>query len=1159
MKMGMDNVLKKGLYGKWLNFLACCLMLFGAILIESRGKYLSNFFFHSAQNEFVPNFSETGLCFFLSGMIVFLRYFSSQTQKKSQIVLGLILVGITVHQFFFTILPDLKVSRLFNTFWFEHKGIIPGVMRPNIALVFFLTGLNFFIIKSSETRKVYFFSQLLILSIFILGLLDVFGYLLLGSEFVGYWAKKIPLDFLTAFFIVVLAIALLLFNRNQTGARFSEFSDYSQKVALITMAILLVVSLVAGLIGFSAIANQHKNYLSLFFQGFLTEHALTLEHQIEHASAELNASVKAPMFKKAIVSKDLSTLNSLAQLFLAEGFSSVKITNDKGEVLLIVGNFDVDGKKFPIQTFPEAVLIWDRSPRIQMDTAIYENNVFLGHLEIQWTLRPMMIPAVSSSHKNPINFLLCSSSILKNLNCIDSNRIERSLDVEKIEPNTLNLMMDSYNEQHIFFSYAPIGKTGLFVGYQIDLEEAFSPVEYAFKVFLPIFFLAVFMGLMLLYLEVIPLIKELVISRKLLKKSQARYSLAFRGSGAGLWDWNIKTGRMYLSPQMESLLGYDKGKFSGEFSEFQKQIHPLEQINCLEKFKKHLSSGEQFSVELRIRQQQGNYRWFRLRGKALKNRKGKAYRMLGSMVDVSEEKKTETRLIMQRQISRIFSEQQNAELAKIDFMKFVCEILNFPVSSIWLINKKSGFMECEKIWCQPDFEASAFLKITKELQCKTEMGLPGRVAKRDAPIWIEDLWEDPGFPRAPYAKSAGLKSGFAFPIRQHKKVIGIVEFFSSHFESADTHLMQMMDAIGNQFGQYLERKTIEEDLKNSESLKTAILDSAIDGILTFDKFGKLVTCNMNLLHMIGFEEGDAINQPIETMFPGLSEKIQALSEKPVIFETIAICPNKENFSVEISLSRLLLANKELYMAIVRDISERKRIERLKNEFVAMVSHELRTPLTSISGALTLLSSGMLGDFSGNAKNMLSVAEKNCQRLIRLINDILDIEKIEAGRIKLDNTKIDLDLLLLEVVSSHRAYVENLGVEVVLRSQENTFYVFADYDRLTQVCINLLSNAAKFSPKGGVVTVELSFYEDDWVRIAFSDQGEGIPPDFYERVFEKFAQADASSERRHSGTGLGLSICKAIVERLGGHVSFSSNQGKGTTFYVDLPRWHEQIA
>src|SRR5690606_35267263 len=105
----------------------------------------------------------------------------------------------------------------------------------------------------------------------------------------------------------------------------------------------------------------------------------------------------------------------------------------------------------------------------------------------------------------------------------------------------------------------------------------------------------------------------------------------------------------------------------------------------------------------------------------LKNRKGKAYRMLGSMVDVSEEKKTETRLIMQRQISRIFSEQQNAELAKIDFMKFVCEILNFPVSSIWLINKKSGFMECEKIWCQPHFEASAFLKITKELQCKTEM------------------------------------------------------------------------------------------------------------------------------------------------------------------------------------------------------------------------------------------------------------------------------------------------------------------------------------------------------------------------------------------------------------------------------------------------------
>jgi PAS domain S-box-containing protein len=246
----------------------------------------------------------------------------------------------------------------------------------------------------------------------------------------------------------------------------------------------------------------------------------------------------------------------------------------------------------------------------------------------------------------------------------------------------------------------------------------------------------------------------------------------------------------------------------------------------------------------------------------------------------------------------------------------------------------------------------------------------------------------------------------------------------------------------------------------------------------------------------------------------------------------------------------------LIYAVARDVQEQKRIEQMKNDFVSVVSHELRTPLTSIRGSLGLIAGGVAGELPEKARSLVEIAAKNSERLARLINDILDIEKIESGKMGFRFAPVDLGPLVEQAVESNRAYAETLGVELRRAAAVPEARVWADADRLLQVMANLLSNAAKFSPQGSTVEVGVRRMtpRDGCLRVSVRDHGRGIPPEFQAHVFERFAQADSSSTRQKGGTGLGLSISKAIVERHGGTLSFESEPGAGTTFFFDLPEW-----
>lgn len=238
------------------------------------------------------------------------------------------------------------------------------------------------------------------------------------------------------------------------------------------------------------------------------------------------------------------------------------------------------------------------------------------------------------------------------------------------------------------------------------------------------------------------------------------------------------------------------------------------------------------------------------------------------------------------------------------------------------------------------------------------------------------------------------------------------------------------------------------------------------------------------------------------------------------------------------------------LTVAVDISARLRAEQLKNEFVSTVSHELRTPLTSIRGALSMLESGMAGEMPPSAGPLLGIAHKNTERLVRLINDILDIEKLESGRLQLNTRVLPARALVAQSIEQIAPYAAEFEVALDLHGSDDAL-VDVDPDRFAQVMANLLSNAIKHSPRGGRVDVDV-VRRDEGLEVVVRDHGAGIPEDFQPRVFERFAQADASDARLRGGTGLGLAITRSLVEQMGGGIGFTTSAGDGTRFRIWLP-------
>jgi PAS domain S-box-containing protein len=352
--------------------------------------------------------------------------------------------------------------------------------------------------------------------------------------------------------------------------------------------------------------------------------------------------------------------------------------------------------------------------------------------------------------------------------------------------------------------------------------------------------------------------------------------------------------------------------------------------------------------------------------------------------------------------------------------------------------------------------------------------------------------------------------------------------------------------------------------KAAEEMFRQAVESCPSGMVMADGAGRIVMVNGEIERMFGYKRGELIGKPVDMIVPGHrhAEHIQhrgKLVANPEIRHTadnhVPIGRRKDNseFPVEVGLNPIRAGDDLLVLSVIVDTSERKRIDRLKDEFVSTVSHELRTPLTSISGSLGLLVGQWSGKLPQMAERLLKIAHTNSQRLVRLINDILDIEKLESNHAVFNLSQVDVHLIVEQAIEDNHGFAESYGVHVRLDTASVDGEVNADPDRLIQVITNLLSNAIKFSPTDDEVLVAVK-NSGNIVRISVSDHGSGVPADFKEHIFTKFAQADGTNSRQKGGTGLGLSIVKKIVERLGGKVGFDDAPGGGTIFHVDLPAW-----
>jgi signal transduction histidine kinase len=334
------------------------------------------------------------------------------------------------------------------------------------------------------------------------------------------------------------------------------------------------------------------------------------------------------------------------------------------------------------------------------------------------------------------------------------------------------------------------------------------------------------------------------------------------------------------------------------------------------------------------------------------------------------------------------------------------------------------------------------------------------------------------------------------------------------------------------------RRVAERAARQGASMLRATLESVDHGVAVLDAEGRLVEWNEQLSTLLGAEglkKGDLACGPEETQG---ARGQKALKLERVVGETLCL---------EV---RGRPAPDDTYVVTYTDISERRLAERLKSDFISTVSHELRTPLTAIRGALGMLAGPLSAGLPARAVQMMSIAERNARRLTELVNDLLDIDKIESGRMTYQIAPVDLNSLAIDAAETNRSFAIDRGVTMAVGCTAEPVVVQADSGRLLQVIANLVSNAAKFSPARGIVTITVE-RSGPAARVSVNDNGDGIPTEFQSRIFGKFAQAASGDARMTRGSGLGLSISKAIVEGHGGTIGFETEPGN-TTFTFSLP-------
>ena len=435
------------------------------------------------------------------------------------------------------------------------------------------------------------------------------------------------------------------------------------------------------------------------------------------------------------------------------------------------------------------------------------------------------------------------------------------------------------------------------------------------------------------------------------------------------------------------------------------------------------------------------------------------------------------------------------------------------------------------------------------------------------PYVSPDIRRDPIFKNRTMEK-AGLISAIWIPVISKSRVLGVMVVGSQRLHKFSQREINLLKAFGSQLGMALENSLLYDEVARGKAYIENLVENAADLIITTDLDDRILTWNRGAEVLFGYTKDEVVGNHLSILLP--PERFRELEEmraKVAIsgalrdLEVRSKRKDGEMIYLSLSVSPIRDVEEKIvgFLRVAKDVTEKKRYERrlkeldkMKSDFVSNVSHELRTPLTSIKGSVDNMLDGLTGTLNEKQVRYLTRIKSNTDRLSRLINDLLDLSRIESGRVEIRSTSLSLTALAEEVAEQLKSLAAEKLIRIEVQPPDPRMTVWADRDKITQVLMNLIGNAVKFTPQNGKVTVALEKNGDDYVQISVADTGPGILSEEKNKIFSKFYQFADIDKEKPKGSGLGLAISKALVEMHGGKIWVESEAGKGSKFYFTLP-------
>jgi len=673
------------------------------------------------------------------------------------------------------------------------------------------------------------------------------------------------------------------------------------------------------------------------------------------------------------------------------------------------------------------------------------------------------------------------------------------------------------------------------------------------------------------------------------KSSEERLSLVLEASNTGIWDFDVSTKSAYYSPRWKTLLGCNEDEVKNTSEEWENRLHPEERDEIIKKFDDYLAEPQGlFTLEYRMRHKDGSFRWVRDRSLALTDEQGNSYRMLGSIADITERKRAEEELrLSEDKFSKAFhSSPDMIVITTVNEGRFIevndafVRIMQYSREDI--LGKTAFDLD---VWLNPELRLD-FVQTLKtkgsinnyEINYRNKSGeiitcmvsaQPIVFNKEDCLVFV------------------------ARDISSQKKALeerAALNHLTSQLTASIT-IQKLGRILAASCRQLLKHDAFTFDLYDeSTGFHTAVYceDTPLGGT---EPVEIELSKNKTTAHAVkGSFKGEKllinrtkVKNDKESTRWGIQDRLSlSLIFAPVRWEDKCIGiisaqsyqKNRYNerdldllqvladhCSAAFARVRAAKALREAYDSLEIKVSDRTKelaeanarlqeLDRLKSMFLASMSHELRTPLNSIIGFTGLLLMGMAGEMNDEQKKQLGLVKNSANHLLDLINDILDISKIEAGRIELDIEEFNLMQLINEILQESAPLVKSSEVKLAGTAADNIF-LQSDRRRVKQVLMNLVSNAAKFTEKGSIL-IEALMKSDDIIKISVADTGIGIPAEDLNKLFKPFQQLDMSSSKKYEGTGLGLHLSSRLAALLGGTIEVSSEYGKGSIFTFSVP-------